>query len=450
MSSKLARSPTSISARSASAAPVAAARSRHDLPEWALDALLESGLAAFAVLEGRKIAYLSPGLMALVGRDSSKAAPPSCLSELVSDAECARVLAGFASVGARHRDICGLRHASGADAYVALDATTIRTAEGLRTLLIATKVTGWSVSQARLRRLAFTDELTGLANRALLHDRIQQAIAATRRNSGSFALLLIDLDRFKPINDVHGHATGDLALCETARRLRAATRGVDTVARLGGDEFVVLLGGSGGRGEVPLVTERIIKAVTEPLAVHGLRLGVSVGIALYPDNGADTDQLLAQADVAMYEAKDRGGNCYACVDGTSVRARTATRLSWSTRYAIGVQPIDQQHETLVTAMNSLWEALVAGQDRATLERGMTEMTRLLEFHFATENAHMTAHPYPGAAEHRADHERALETARKLAAHVDEQSLALGIRLMYDWLLSHARSYDAEFPRHAGG
>ncbi len=101
-------------------------------------------------------------------------------------------------------------------------------------------------------------------------------------------------------------------------------------------------------------------------------------------------------------------------------------------------------------MHSLWEALLARQDHATLSRGLTEMIRLLEEHFATEDAHMTAYPYAGAAAHRADQERALETVRSLAAHAAEHSLALGIRFLYDWLLSHIRSYDAELPRGAVG
>src|ERR1019366_5605257 len=206
--------------------------------------------------------------------------------ELISDADCASFLAELASAGGRHRDICALRRANGAEAYVAFDAATIQSTTGPRTVLIATDVTSWMRSHARLQRLAFEDALTGLANRPLLHDRIEQAIATARRNSGSFGLLLIDLDRFKPINDIHGHATGDLVLRETARRLQAAARAVDTVARLGGDEFVVLLGGPGGREQARLVAERIIQAVTAPLAMHGLRLGVSIGIAIFPDDGS--------------------------------------------------------------------------------------------------------------------------------------------------------------------
>ncbi len=430
--------------------PMASARSRDPSLQWALDVFLDSGLAAFLVLDGLRITFVSPAFRALVGWDASKATQPARLPELISDSDCARLFAGLAGAGKRHRDICALRRANESEAYLAFDAAKIQTSKGPRIVLVGTEITSWVQSQARLQRLAFEDALTGLANRVLLQDRIEQAIATARRKAGTFALLLIDLDRFKPINDIHGHATGDLVLHEVARRLQTATRAVDTVGRLGGDEFVVLLGGDGGRDEALLVVERIIQAVTAPLAVHGLRLGVSVGIAIYPDHGSNAQQLLARADGAMYDAKDRGGNRYAFADSTGFSQRISARLDWSPSYMIGVEAVDKQHEELVTRMSGLWEALLAKQDHAALSRDLTEITRLLEGHFATEDAYMAAHPYAGSTAHRADHERALETARSLAAHVDEQSLALGIRFLYDWLLTHIRSYDAELPRGEGG
>jgi diguanylate cyclase (GGDEF)-like protein/hemerythrin-like metal-binding protein len=448
MSSSVAPSLNTPGPATASVEPMAARHPRDPSLHRALDALVDSGLAAFLVLDGSRITYASPAFLGLVGRERSKATRPASLAELISDADCASFLAALASAGGRHRDICALRRANGAEAYVAFDAATIQSTTGPRTVLIATDVTSWMRSHARLQRLAFEDALTGLANRPLLHDRIEQAIATARRNSGSFALLLIDLDRFKPINDIHGHATGDLVLRETARRLQAAARAVDTVARLGGDEFVLLLGGDGGRDEARLVVERIMQSVAAPLAVHGLRLGVSVGIAIYPDDGFDAGQLLARADGAMYRAKDRGGNRYAFAQSAGVGERTCVRLEWSPTCMIGIEALDKQHEELVTRMNRRWEALLAKQDYASLSRGLTEFTRLLEAHFAAEEAHMAAYPYAGSAAHRADHERALETARSLAAHVDEQSLALGIRFLADWLLSHIRTYDAELPRGA--
>jgi diguanylate cyclase (GGDEF)-like protein/hemerythrin-like metal-binding protein len=430
--------------------PMTNSRPRDPSLQWALDVLIDSGLAAFLVLDGSRITYVSPAFLVLVGWDTSKAIRPADLTELISDPDCGRFLAGRVTAGERHHDICSLRRANNSEVHLAFEVAAIKTTTGLRTVLIAADVTAWMRSQARLRQLAFEDALTGLANRALLHDRIEQAIATARRNAGTFAVLLIDLDCFKPINDIHGHATGDLALRETALRLQAATRAVDTVARLGGDEFVVLLGGDGGRDEVPLVVKRIMQTVTAPLAVHGLRLGVSVGIAFYPDDGSSARQLLARADGAMYDAKHHGGNRYAFAQSTGFSERICVRPAWSPTYMIGIEEIDKQHEGLLARMNSLWEALLAKQGHASLARGLAEMIRLLEAHFATEEAHMAAHPYPGSAAHRADHERALETARSLAAHIDEQSLALGIRFLCDWLLSHIRSYDSELPCGAVG
>src|SRR6202142_973027 len=274
---------------------------------WALEALVESGLAPFVVLDGLRISYASPAFLALVGWDASKREGPASLLEFIGDEDGARLRAHLTSSRNRYRDIYALRRANGAEGYAAFEAATIETPSGPQTVIVATDVSPWMRSLARLQRLAFEDALTGLANRPLLCERIDQAIATAKRGDSSFAVLLIDLDQFKPINDTHGHATGDQVLRETARRLQSATRAVDTVARLGGDEFVVLLGGKGGRGEAPLVVERIKQAVTAPLPMHGLRLGVSVGVAIFPDDGSDADQLLARADAAMYDAKHHGG-----------------------------------------------------------------------------------------------------------------------------------------------
>src|ERR1017187_8118050 len=288
---------------------IAITRPRDASPQWALDVLVDSGLAAFLVLDGPRITYVSPAFLMLVGWETSKAIRPAGLPELIGDADCARFLAGLASAGGRHRDICTLRRLTDSEAYLAIDAAVIQTTTGPRTVLVASDVTTWMQSQARLQRLAFEDTLTGLANRALLHDRIKQAIATARRNAGTFAVLLIDLDRFKPINDIHGHATGDLVLRETAR----------------------------------LVAERIIQAVTAPLAMHGLRLGVSIGIAIFPDDGSDADQLLARADGAMYEAKHRGGTRHAFADSVGVGECISARIAWSPKYMIGIEPVDKQH-----------------------------------------------------------------------------------------------------------
>jgi diguanylate cyclase (GGDEF)-like protein len=160
--------------------------------------------------------------------------------------------------------------------------------------------------QRRIRQQALSDALTGLPNRTLLLDRTAQAIRQADRELVPAALLLIDLDRFKEVNDTLGHHCGDQLLVQVGQRLRAALRSVDTVARLGGDEFAVLLPRiTAGEGAV-MVASKLQAALQEPFTLQGLALEVeaSIGLALYPEHGSDPDELLQRADIAMYVAKD--------------------------------------------------------------------------------------------------------------------------------------------------
>ena len=169
-------------------------------------------------------------------------------------------------------------------------------------------------SQEQMRHMALHDHLTGLANRALLLDRLEKALEWARRNRESVALLFIDLNHFKPINDEHGHEVGDRVLQELATRLTGAVREVDTVARHGGDEFVILLEGVDSRRAAERVADNIVASLDEPVTVNGLAFPVSlsIGIALYPEHGSSADELQRVADDAMYAAKaDRSCSTYA-------------------------------------------------------------------------------------------------------------------------------------------
>jgi diguanylate cyclase (GGDEF)-like protein/PAS domain S-box-containing protein len=173
---------------------------------------------------------------------------------------------------------------------------------------IASDVSELVESRERLSSLAYFDTLTGLPNRFLFHDRLRHGLARARRERGSLALLFLDLDNFKNVNDTLGHAAGDELLVEIARRLRACVREADTVARLGGDEFALLLPDPGGPENTAAVAGEITRALAAPCRVHGYEIvcGASVGITFYPADGVSAEQLLRNADVAMYRAKDRG------------------------------------------------------------------------------------------------------------------------------------------------
>jgi two-component system, sensor histidine kinase LadS len=164
----------------------------------------------------------------------------------------------------------------------------------------------------RLSTLALQDPLTGLPNRVALESQLERALAAARRRQGALALLMIDLDGFKPINDRHGHQTGDQVLVEIAGRLRACTRGSDLVARLGGDEFVMLTEQVAAPEAAHQLAERVLSALRRPLTVEGqaLSIGASIGIAVSAAATDDATTLLRRADLAMYRAKHEGRDRY--------------------------------------------------------------------------------------------------------------------------------------------
>ena len=160
----------------------------------------------------------------------------------------------------------------------------------------------------RLAYQAQHDPLTGLPNRVLLDDRLRQAITLARRQATMVAVLYVDLDRFKFINDTLGHHVGDVLLQQVAKRLEGAMRESDTLARSGGDEFVAVLFGVETVRDAEIVGERIMEAMREPFQIkgHELFVSASVGLSLFPEDGEDTATLQKHADVAMYEAKNRG------------------------------------------------------------------------------------------------------------------------------------------------
>jgi diguanylate cyclase (GGDEF)-like protein len=159
-----------------------------------------------------------------------------------------------------------------------------------------------------LRHMAQHDPLTDLPNRAMFSHRLQHELERAKRHQGRFALIFLDLDHFKPINDHHGHGVGDRLLQQVARRLQGAVRASDTVGRIGGDEFVVLMPELGADDTALGLAEKIRQVVRESYNVegHALTISCSLGVAVYPDDGEDEIALTKAADEAMYRAKAEG------------------------------------------------------------------------------------------------------------------------------------------------
>lgn len=195
-----------------------------------------------------------------------------------------------------------------------LTITAIRDRDGRLTNYAAlfSDISAQKESEERIRHLAYFDPLTGLPNRRLLDDRLQVALAHARRSAGQVAVMFVDLDHFKSINDSFGHEVGDQLLTEIAKRLRDGLREDDTVARIGGDEFLIVTGDLDEPDSAVQTTARLIDALRHPVHIDGQALIVttSIGISIYPDDGEDTATLIKNADLAMYRAKKAGRNSF--------------------------------------------------------------------------------------------------------------------------------------------
>jgi diguanylate cyclase (GGDEF)-like protein len=193
-----------------------------------------------------------------------------------------------------------------------LSISVVKNARGevINYIAIFSDITKRKEAEQRIEFLAHYDSLTRLPNRALFADRLKRALVIANRNEKKAALLFLDLDRFKDINDTLGHLAGDLLLQSVAERVRSCVRESDTICRLGGDEFMILLEDINGRDDVEGVAQKIISVMSGPhqLGEHQITVTFSIGAALYPDDAGDDETLIQQADRAMYRAKEGGRN----------------------------------------------------------------------------------------------------------------------------------------------
>ena len=228
-------------------------------------------------------------------------------------------------------------------------------------------ITDRKVAEERVQYLAYYDALTGLPNRTLLQDRLTKALADARRQKYKIALLFLDLDRFKDINDSLGHAVGDLFLQEVAERLKRFAREQDTVSRLAGDEFLIMLTHINDISDAAVAAERLMDAMTTGFVVqgHSLNVSCSIGISIFPEQGADCETLIKNADAAMYGAKESGRNNFRFF-AEHMNARAAERLTLenSLRQALGKNElflVYQPQMDIATGMITGLEALLRWQ-----------------------------------------------------------------------------------------
>jgi diguanylate cyclase (GGDEF)-like protein len=215
---------------------------------------------------------------------------------------------------------------------------------------------GLETANKQLRYLATHDALTALPNRVLMEDRLSQSIVLADRQAHTFAVLLVDLDRFKLVNDSLGHRAGDELLKEVAQRLKSVVRDVDTVARLGGDEFVLIVTPSPERDAAEQVAKRIIDALQPSVRIAGIEIHTSpsIGIAFYPGDATTIETLLAHADAAMYCAKQRGRNNFQCfMPGMNTATQEKVRLETDLRVALEQKQFELHYQPKVNTATGI-------------------------------------------------------------------------------------------------
>jgi diguanylate cyclase (GGDEF)-like protein/PAS domain S-box-containing protein len=242
----------------------------------------------------------------------------------------------------------------GHETWVLTTKVPLRNRRGqvIGTMGIARDMTERVQSEARIRYMALHDALTGLPNRILLQDRLSQAIALAARNQKRVAVMMLDLDRFKFVNDSLGHYVGDRLLEAVSMRLQGCLRESDIVARLGGDEFVVALPMAGPDQDTEQVARKILSSIVEPFDIEGheLRINSSIGVCHYPEDGENPGFLLQAADSAMYAAKAKGRGTYCfCTPGLNEEAKRRQKLEGDLRKALAREEFVLYYQPLVSA-----------------------------------------------------------------------------------------------------
>lgn len=303
----------------------------------------------------------------------------------------------------------------------------------------ANDVTERQEAQSRLQNLAYYDRLTGLPNRSLFLDRFEQVLGHANRNDEYVALLFLDLDGFKEVNDLYGHEAGDEVLKTSAHIFSSLVRQTDTVARMGGDEFVILLPEVKDPNDAGIVARKILHALAEDITLSSgatCRVGASIGASIFPDNGQSLDDLLLAADLAMYESKKTGKNKFVFAHELMQEVE-CTELPAT--HVVGVAIMDEQHGRMLRLTNTICSRIDKGQEG--LELLFDELQSFTELHFATEHRIMSESNYPRQHEHDLIHARLLAELREFQARLNRSGSRFLCAQLKRWVLEHIANED---------
>lgn len=319
-----------------------------------------------------------------------------------------------------------------------------------------TDITERKEAELKVNFMAYHDKLTGLPNRALFFDRMAQAISQARRGKKRVALLFLDLDGFKQVNDRHGHDAGDIVLKVVVERMTSSVRAMDTIARLGGDEFTVILSELDAIEDTTPVAEKLISSVRQPIVLpdgEECQVGASIGIAIYPDNGTEADLLLSAADTAMYTSKGGGKGRYTYFGGSTITPSSLDLwVAIDEGHRVGVSEMDDQHAHLAELLNQINDAILRNADPLVVASLFDEVADYTKLHFASEKTLMDRYEYPRARVHQSAHGHLEANLMNFRGRLNKGSDFSVLQSIKDWLLDHILVEDkplGEFLRGRG-
>jgi len=329
-----------------------------------------------------------------------------------------------------------------------LNITVVKDSTGTITHYVCafTDISVRKAAEERAGFLANHDKLTELPNRDLFYDRLSQAISQARRKSEKVALLFLDLDGFKPVNDTYGHEAGDVALKVIAKRLQASVRSMDTVARMGGDEFAIILSTLKHPSDTEVIAKKIIHNIAEAIQLNSTVssvIGISLGIAIYPDHGNELDILMNAADRAMYASKAAGKNTYTLSCSQNQELSNTPWIDLDDVPLLGVAIIDEQHLKIVSMLNEMNNALKHKKTSAEITQLLDAIISFTDYHFKTEERLMHEYGYPGEGEinHKKSHEHLMNEVMYLKTQFIQGGELVFLQSLKDWFSIHITNVD---------
>ena len=374
--------------------------------------LIETAQEGIMVIQNKKIVFNNPAMARLLGY-STELFRQMTLEEFIApeDLDIASQHHYQCLLGAHdeQRYTVRLQHYAGHFLICEMSTALIDWEDGRAVLNFVNDVTEKYKNDQEIQFIAQHDILTGLPNRLLLEDRLSQAIAVAERRQERLAVLFVDLDKFKPVNDLYGHEMGDWLLHQVAERLKKSVRESDTVARWGGDEFVILLPGIQNEEQIFNVSHKILNQLNQIFkTTTGIELAIScsIGIAVYPDHGMTVAELLNISDKGMYQAKrNKGNGIHLLFPLSENREIYSLRLNWKSELESGHSGIDKEHKEIFLLANQLLKGLSRKLNWIDTRQELIELVDHLSTHFKHEEAVLKAIQFPLYEPHSQEHMR---------------------------------------------